>query len=244
MISRVTATFRRTVPFHRYLLQAEARQSQNVYSSSATTLIYPEPPTTNHHDLPSFLAYADRSGLDPASTVYVGTRYEYTIADTLARYGFSLRRVGGHSDFGIDLLGTWSVPSAPQPLRVLVQCKALARKIGPHLIRELEGAFAGAPVGWRGSGVLGLLVTERPATKGVRDSLGRSRWPMAFVSCSRAGHVRQMLWNHPAEEQGLDGLGAGTRYVPGREDEADLLLTWKGGYIPLREPPAPGPMKD
>jgi len=44
-------------------------------------------------------------------------------------------------DYGIDLLGTWSVPSALQPLKVLIQCKAFARKIEPSQARELEGAF-------------------------------------------------------------------------------------------------------
>lgn len=203
-------------------------------SSSTANLIYPEPPTTNHHDLGSFLDYAERSGLDPTSQVYVGTRYEYTVAQNLNQYGFSLRRIGGRSDYGTDLLGTWIVPSAGEPLKVLVQCKALARKSAPNLIRELEGAFVGAPVGWRGHGVLGLFVTENPATKGVRDSLGRSRWPMGFIYCSREGQVRQMLWNQRAEEEGLEGLGVGTRYS-GHEGEQQLLLTWKGQHITLPE---------
>jgi len=70
------------------------------------------------------------------------------------------------SDYGIDLLGTWSVPSALQPLKVLIQCKAFARKIEPSQARELEGAFVGAPIGWREAGVLGLLVSQKSATKG------------------------------------------------------------------------------
>lgn len=196
----------------------------------SSTLIYPEPPTNNHHDLPSFLNYADRSGLDPKSTLYVGTHYEYTVAQVLAKYGFYLKRVGGHSDYGIDLLGTWTVPSSKQPLRVLAQCKAIARKSSPNLVRELEGAFVGAPVGWKGHGVLGVFITEKPATKGVRDSLARSRWPMCFISCTRAGHVQQMLWNRRAEEEGLEGLGVGMRHA-GRDGESQLSMLWKGQHI-------------
>lgn len=203
-------------------------------SSTNASLIYPEPPTSNHHDLASFLDYAERSGLDPKSTLFVGTHYEYTVSEVLSRYGFSLRRIGGHSDYGTDLLGTWTVPSSADPLRVLVQCKAIARKSAPNLIRELEGAFVGAPVGWRGPGVLGIFVTEKPATKGVRDSLGRSKWPMGFISCSRQGRVQQMLWNQKAEAEGLEGLGVGMRYA-GDESvgEPQLLLTWKGRQIAL-----------
>ena len=216
---------------------------------SNPTLIYPSAPSPHHNDLASFLAYAARTNLDPASTVYVGTHFEYTTCAALARYGFALRRVGGASDFGIDLLGTWSLPPSragsgsapspspppppPPPLRVLAQCKAV-QKPGPHLIRELEGAFVGAPAGWRGpEGVLGLLVTVRPATKGIREALGRSRWPMGFVACSREGRLEQVLWNRRAEEEGLEGLGVGIRYMNGGQGGKELVLTWKGRSLPL-----------
>lgn len=200
--------------------------------SSIAKLIFPEPPTSHHHDLASFLVYAERSGLDPKSTLYVGTHYEYTVAQTLSKYGFYLRRIGGHSDYGTDLLGTWTVRSSPEPLKVLVQCKAIARKSAPNLIRELEGAFVGAPIGWRGTGVLGIFVTEKPATKGVRASLARSKWPMVFIACTREGIVQQILWNGRAEEEGLETLGVGTRYC-GDSASPELMLTWKGKHIPL-----------
>lgn len=195
------------------------------------TLIYPGAPATGHHDLITFLDYADRTGLDHGSPTFVGTHFEYTVASALLSFGFHLRRIGGQSDFGIDLLGTWSVPpSSGKPLQVLLQCKAI-KKPGPHLIRELEGAFVGAPAGWRGSGVLGLLVIERPATKGMRDALGRSRWPMGCISCSRAGTVEQILWNRRAEEEGLEGMGVGTRYSPDGEGTQQLVLTFKGRHL-------------
>jgi hypothetical protein len=192
-------------------------------------LIYPRAQSQNHNDLQSFLHYAARTGLDPKSTVYVGTHYEYSVAARLAAYGMSLQRVGGSSDYGIDLLGIWKVPSSPKPLRTLVQCKAGTQRIGPHLVRELEGAFVGAPAGWRGSGVLGILSTERVATKGVRDSLARSRWPMAFVCCSRDGVVTQLIWNQQAEKEGLRGMGVSLMHSPaGQEVESQVVLTWNG----------------
>ncbi|RYP65872.1 hypothetical protein DL771_008101 [Monosporascus sp. 5C6A] len=211
-------------------------------SPSSSTLRYPDPPTTEHNDLASYVAYAARTGLDTASTVYTGTQYEYTVAASLRRLGFDMRRVGGRSDCGIDLLGTWAVPSSPTSspplLRVLLQCKASSGARGgvaPRHIRELEGAFVGAPAGWRGSGVLGLLVAQKPATKGIRDALGRSRWPMGYVSCSRDGRLEQMIWNRRAEEEGLEGLGVGVRYreTEGGPPEQQLILTWRGRpYVP------------
>ena len=190
-------------------------------SSSSTTITTPNPPkpsTPNHHDLPSFLNYANRIGLSPTSTTYVGTYYEYTVQNALRRLGFSLTRIGGRDDSGVDLLGTWHLPSNPHPLRVIVQCKALKGKLGPNLVRELEGAFIGAPVGWRGAGVLAILVSPKSATKGVREAMGRCRWAMGWImleggafTCGK-GRVRQVLWNRAAAEVGLEGVEVTMKY--------------------------------
>ena len=207
----------------------EGKSNRNV---GRDTLVYPDSPNTQHHDLATFLAHAKRTELDEKSTVYVGTHYEYTVAASLSRYGFSLKRIGGASDYGTDLLGTWAPPTTPLNLRVLIQCKAGVQRVGPNLIRELEGAFVGAPAGWRGSGVLGLLVSQQPATKGVRDSLSRSRWPMGYVCCQGDGSVKQMVWNRKAEEEGLEGLGVTSRYDEG-QSEPELVLVRDGKALPL-----------
>ncbi|KAK0391242.1 hypothetical protein NLU13_0743 [Sarocladium strictum] len=222
-------------------LVAPGSQSSHVWysnaSSSNDSLIYPDSPTTTHHDLSSFLAYADRTGLEKRSTVFVGTHYEYTVAATLARYGFYLKRVGGAGDFGTDLLGTWTLSPRNAPerrLRVLMQCKAgAAQKTGPQHIRELEGALAAAPPGWRGEGVLAMLVSQKPATKGVRDAVGRSRWPMGFIACSKEGTVLQMLWNRGAEENGLQGIGVAARHVDGDDGPPEIVLQKDGKTLPM-----------
>ncbi|KAK2596761.1 hypothetical protein QQS21_006156 [Conoideocrella luteorostrata] len=206
--------------------------------SSTTKLNYPDAPTAQHSDLASFIAYVRRTGLDEKSTVYIGTHYEYKVSQSLSKYGFFLKRIGGSSDYGTDLVGTWTLPSSPPSsaaaavaLRVLVQCKAGSQRVGPQHVRELEGAFVGAPAGWRGSGVLGVLVSERAATKGVRDSLGRSKWPMMFMCCSRDGTVSQMVWNQCAEELGLDGYAVGVRR--GGDEEGLVLMRDGRMLLPL-----------
>jgi hypothetical protein len=197
----------------------------------AEEVTYPDSQSPHHHDLPTFLEYASRTNLDPSSTVYIGTHYEYTVKLALERFGMSLKRIGGRSDAGIDLLGTWPLPSALQPLKVLIQCKALAKKIDPAQARELEGAFVGAPVGWRGAGVLGLLVSQKSATKGVRETLGRSRWPMGYVLCSADGKISQMLWNRRAEEEGMEGIGVGLKHRASDISQKEVFLSWKGEPI-------------
>ena len=136
--------------------------------------LLPINPTAAHHDLPTFLAHAQRTGLSASSTVYNGTVYEYLAQETLRRYGFELQRVGGRGDRGVDLVGVWAIPkqnddrgqvhaagsgnrrgggggASHEILRVLVQCKRLvgkSAKIGPNLVRELDGAVRSARLGF------------------------------------------------------------------------------------------------
>jgi hypothetical protein len=205
-------------------------------TKAPSPLIYPQASASQHTDLTTFLAYAKRTGLDEKSSVYVGTYYEYAVAAALSRYGFALKRVGGVSDLGTDLLGEWKPASTSRSpaMRVLLQCKAGAQKAKPQWIRELEGAFVGAPAGWRGTGVLGFLVGEQPATKGVRESMGRSQWPLGYLCCSRDGVLRQMLWNARAEAEGLEGFGVVTRHGDA-DGEERLVLVRKGKVLPLME---------
>ncbi|QUC17267.1 uncharacterized protein UV8b_01508 [Ustilaginoidea virens] len=220
----------------RQFTETSSRLSQDDRrDTSGIKLHYPEAPSAQHSSLPSFLEYASRTGLDEKSTVYVGTRYEYQVSRSFSRYGFALRRIGGSSDHGTDLVGTWNLPAASEhaPLRVLVQCKAGNQRVGPQHVRELEGAFVGAPAGWRGPGVLGILASERVATRGVRDALRRSRWPMMYVSCSGDGAVSQMLWNQRAEDIGLEGYSVVVRHDAGSGGE--LVLLQDGKMLPLLE---------
>jgi hypothetical protein len=181
------------------------------------------PGSLHHTSLSEFLSYANAVNLSPTSTVYRGTHYEYTVANALERLAFSLTRVGRASDLGIDLLGEWAVPSRPAPLNVLIQCKAEAPK--PSMVRELEGAVVGAPVRYRGEGTISILAAAKEATKGVRDAVGRSRLPMAYLNVTTEGRVRQFVWNHAAVECSLEGVGVALRYLA--NGESDVALTWK-----------------
>lgn len=85
-----------------------------------------------------------------STTVYRGTAFEHRAQHILQTHlSMSLRRVGGKSDGGIDLLGWWWLPpfgasdiNVPRRrLRVIAQCKAEKKKIGPKFIREMEGVL-------------------------------------------------------------------------------------------------------
>lgn len=201
-----------------------------------------------HHDLASFLDYAAKANLKTGTNVYKGHHYEYTVVEALKRYDFTLQKMGRSNDLGIDLLGTWNLPMEPRELRVLIQCKASRPK--PSFVRELAGAYAGAPAGWKGEDVMALLITRDPATLGVREALQRSRSPMGFAQITELGIMKQFMWNYAAGESRLTGMSVTNIYpkaapglLPssldgGRLPGAISLLwmgkRWSGANVPLR----------
>lgn len=101
-----------------------------------------------------------RSLASTASTHALGVAFEIASLDFLRKAPLSLQlaHVGGAGDGGIDLRGWWVPPSflnhvlAPNgearektatfergPYKVICQCKAETRKLGPRALRELEG---------------------------------------------------------------------------------------------------------
>ena len=140
-----------------------------------------------------------------------------------------------------------------RPIRVIVQCKAVRGGLRPRDVRELEStvenaagfAFTGMELdGVNGmaeemaeedgpaEGVLGLLVSTAAATRGVREALVQSSWPVGFlkvtegvaeagasskVSFERGATVQQFIWNRVASETWLRGVGVAVRH------------SWRGG---------------
>lgn len=197
----------------------------------------PRPLGQNHHDLPSFLNHAAKTGLDPESSIFYGTRYEYIAQKTLRNYAFTLSRVGQTGDRGVDLAGYWHLPFLPEPLRVIVQCKSSKRKIPPEIIRGLEGAFSGAPSGWRGEGVLSILVSPLPATRGVRQAVARSSSPLCWFTMEPddneegSGLVTQALWNKTATDMALQGVSVVVKHDLEHPERKAVALTWKENEI-------------
>ncbi|KZO98475.1 hypothetical protein CALVIDRAFT_511894 [Calocera viscosa TUFC12733] len=98
----------------------------------------------------------------PLSAVHRGIAFEERSRRILQTYlSMSIRRVGGASDGGIDLQGWWWLPppatvsdpsasvgvlytDAGEPrrrIRVIAQCKAESKKMGPNYVREMEGVL-------------------------------------------------------------------------------------------------------
>ncbi|CAG8388386.1 unnamed protein product [Penicillium salamii] len=227
---------RQTIKLNRFFSSSRIYNELTPFTRRLFKLPSPPSPLSQHNDMTKFLSYAKHISLPETSTVYVGTHYEYTVQGTLRRYALSLNRIGGRDDAGIDLVGTWHLPEREREraLRVIVQCKALKTKVGPNIVRELEGSLRQAPVGWRTDQTVGVLVSPREATKGVRDTLARSAYPIFWMMIERDGSLKQALWNSSAEELGIGPLGVETRYGTAEFGEVtkQIALTWDGCDIP------------
>ena len=107
--------------------------------TNADELIFPELENTKSPMISraSFgICSPDPDGYDK-SHLRRNTLLEYTVQSSLERLGMSLKRVGGKSDYGIDLLGTWSTPSVPQPLK----SSSSARPLPARLSRLKRGSL-------------------------------------------------------------------------------------------------------
>jgi len=98
-----------------------------------------------------FLSTGSSSARRTIPSVFRGTEFEQRSQRVLQNHlSMSLRRVGGKSDGGIDLMGWWWLPAPGanaddiprrRRLRILAQCKAEEKKVGPKYVREMEGVL-------------------------------------------------------------------------------------------------------
>ena len=102
-------------------------------------------------------------------------------------------------------------------------------------MRELEGAFNGAPQGWKGEQVVGVLCATREATKGVREAVRHSRRPVVWIMLQDVGNgqgrVRQVLWNQRVAAVGAEGVGVQLRHWMGEDGQGmdcEMALMWEG----------------
>ncbi|RDB30439.1 hypothetical protein Hypma_007318 [Hypsizygus marmoreus] len=175
------------------------------------------------------------------SSVHRGTAFEERSLGLLQEHlSMSLRRVGGKSDGGIDLMGWWwlppndtnsatkTIPASRRRLRVLAQCKAEKKKMGPNFVREMEGVLhryislsAHTPTTLPSFSsnqfpLVALLISESAFTKSTILRAQSSPVPFFLlhlppVSPDEQGWIGAAVWN-PAL--------AGTRGLLGGEMEA------------------------
>lgn len=86
---------------------------------------------------------------------------------------------------------------------------------------------------------MALLATTLLATKGIRDAMSRSRWPLAYAMINQEGDIEQFLWNRKSADIGLEGLRVETMHKfpmceTATSDQGssqiskEVVLTWQG----------------
>lgn len=127
-----------------------------------------------------------------------GAAYELACQRTLKTWlGMQLDRTGGSGDRGVDLRGWWAPgQTGDDAYRVVVQCKAAKKAVGPVFVRELEGTLLRA--GWK---------EPRPDTTPV---------PLFAVLASSSGFTQHALLHMRSSPMPmlLLHLGADTSQAP------------------------------
>lgn len=147
------------------------------------------------------------------SSVHRGVAFEKRAMRLLqTNLSMSLNHVGGKSDGGIDLQGWWWLPFAPNAftdpthrrrVRVLAQCKAEKKKIGPKHIREMEGVLHrhfNDP-----NPMVALFISESHFTKDALLRTQSSTIPFFLLHLppEHEDNIGSMVWNHALS--GTDG---------------------------------------
>jgi len=160
----------------------------------------------------------------------------------------SLKRVGGRGDGGVDMFGWWWVPKLTKDqrtrIRVIAQCKAEKRKIGPKYVRELEGVLhryhssnSNQINGVGGSEIsddsVQLTVSHHIPSVGV--FISESAFTKATILHAQSSSVPLLLLHLPSEEDATlsssnaNGLGAAIWNSALAKDQGPL-----GGHMEIR----------
>jgi len=196
----------------------------------------------SHHDLESFLAYANTTNLSTVSTYYRGTLYEYTVLQALRGFNICLHRTGGTDDKGLDLRGRWVLPhhnNYSEGIPVVVQCKAEKKPVGPKYMRELEGATTAED-----PDTIVLLAALSRSTLGARKVMMGSEKAMGMIAVQtyeEGGQVVQFMWNAAAARILGSGLGVKLVFDSSLSDDEDderhgrVALTCDGRVIKMKK---------
>lgn len=159
--------------------------------------------TKNEQLLTSFLKQTDK---DVTSTVYRGTLFELqTLASLESTCSMQLHHVGGKSDGGIDLRGSWF-----NNISILIQCKNSKGGCTPDHIRQLMGTTTlYANNKNRTIGILST-VSHKQFTRDVISHFNSSPVPLGLATVQDTT-LKSLMFNKKAQAI-LKGLVISTQF--------------------------------
>ncbi|KAF8979537.1 hypothetical protein BGZ46_005304 [Entomortierella lignicola] len=210
---------------HSYMSLA-SRELQNKLISKGYSSV-------THNDLQSY----KELNRNTKSTIYKGTLFEYQTQEVLMKcLGIYTQRTAGAGDLGVDLRGTWFLPTSASPrpgdkvrhLKVIVQCKSTNTRIGPNFVRELQGSLS-----YESQPTMAILAISSDFTKHSFLPYAMSLWPMALVVIDVKNHkCKKLMWNKAAEKV-MHGVQLGEELVRGIDGkiESRPVLCYKGSVL-------------
>ncbi|KAF9403078.1 hypothetical protein BGX21_007236 [Mortierella sp. AD011] len=192
-----------------------------------------------HNDLESFKELHHNT----KSTIYRGTLFEYQTQNILRKcLGIYTQRFAGNGDCGVDLRGTWFLPTSTSSkpgdmvrhLKVIVQCKWSNSKIGPKYVRELQGSLS-----YETQPTMAILAISSDFTRLALSPYASSLWPMALVVIdAEKQQCSKLMWNRAAERV-MHGVQLGTRWSCNTDGklESQPVLCFDG--VPIERVPGP-----
>ncbi|GAA5828367.1 hypothetical protein JCM5353_004809 [Sporobolomyces roseus] len=156
----------------------------------------------------------------PISSTHLGTAYELITLSLLSSppYDYTLVRVGGANDKGIDLRGRCTLPPPPsssispksslnsfRSLDVLVQCKSSSTLVRPAIIREFEGVLQNVSHQSSLRRPMGILVALNGFSKETLNRGLESQWPLSLVHF-KVARERLQLDEHGTNLPKFEGI--------------------------------------
>lgn len=151
------------------------------------------------------------------STVARGTAYEHACLSLLRSWlKMDIYRTGGAHDQGRDLCGWWSPYAtnetdahAHERIRVIAQCKAESRALGPSVVREMEGTLLRATWEAKTTALVGVMASHSGFSKQAKMYMRSSRLPLMFLHLATQDQgtlvCKGFLWNEALADGPLQG---------------------------------------
>ncbi|TFK47580.1 hypothetical protein OE88DRAFT_1665786 [Heliocybe sulcata] len=126
------------------------------------------------------------------SATHKGVAFEKRSLRILQEHlSMSLQRIGGKDDGGVDLRGWWWLPPPHMTVnnanedrrrvRVIAQCKAEKKKMGPNYVRELEGVMHRDLTEEAPYAAVALLISESAFTASTLRLAQSSKIPLLLL---------------------------------------------------------------
>ncbi len=152
--------------------------------------------------------------------------FELYTGSILSKYGFHLTTTPKSHDHGIDLYGSWNLPSCKKPLNSIIQCKySKHRLLSVNIIREFEGVMSNTKLNYQAK--IGILASPIGFTRSAYKRFFQSIYPLGLVTINNK--LCDFQFNHQTFELLPDLIVTHQRLIKSKQkiEENSCILLYK-----------------